>query len=199
MVGYSDAQAYGFAALFGLVQDLKLYAFKVVSGQPALDLSKYSLSASMANLGAVAGTFPETFLCSIFLPRSWVCAGFEVSLTERDRTISLVGHCTVLFLRQVPKHFRDLHRPALYPHYCVQRLLGHHGLEVGDNLLAHGSSSPCASRFFSGFSTITQPLAIIITAMWWKTREQPLRVGMFLAGSALGQLVGQGVSPVLHS
>lgn len=58
VVGYSDSQAYGFAALFGLVTDLKLYAFKVVNGQTALDLSKYSFSSAIANLGAVAGQYP---------------------------------------------------------------------------------------------------------------------------------------------
>ncbi|KAF2162953.1 hypothetical protein M409DRAFT_26805 [Zasmidium cellare ATCC 36951] len=104
IVSYSDTQAYGFAALFGLVQDLKLYALKVAGdGQVTIDLSKYSFSSSITNLGAVAG------------------------------------------------------------------------------------------QFFYRFSTITQPLAIIITSMWWKTQEQPLRVVLFIAGSALGQLVGQAI------
>lgn len=66
VVGYSDSQAYGFAALFGLVQDLKLYALKVVNGQPSLDLSKYSLSAAIANLGAVAGQYPLLALAQYF-------------------------------------------------------------------------------------------------------------------------------------
>ena len=53
-MSYADNQAYGFAALFGLVQDLKLYTLKVVAGNVVLDTSKYSFSAAIATLGAVA-------------------------------------------------------------------------------------------------------------------------------------------------
>jgi MFS family permease len=79
------------------------------------------------------------------------------------------------------------------------------------------------TRFFYGFSQIVQPLAIIITVMWyapaltfsstpssqkkkkkkasnavsehrWKTTEQPLRIGIIIAGNALGSLVGTGIN-----
>ncbi|KAK4498080.1 hypothetical protein PRZ48_010736 [Zasmidium cellare] len=146
VVGYSDSQAYGFAALFGLVTDLKLFAFKTVNGQAALDLSKYSLSASIANLGAVAGQYPLLAAAQYFSYGKFNCV-----------FVIYTGLLSILTI--VCKDFSDI----------------------------------MALRFFYGFATITQPLAIIITSMWWKTREQPLRVGLFIAGSALGQLVGQGV------
>lgn len=36
-------------------------------------------------------------------------------------------------------------------------------------------------------------MAIIIAVMWWKTSEQPLRIGTVIAGNAIGSLVGNGV------
>ena len=54
LLGYADTQAYGFAALFGMVRDLKLFAIKLVQGEPELDTSKYQLSAAIATLGSVA-------------------------------------------------------------------------------------------------------------------------------------------------
>ncbi|KAK2801450.1 hypothetical protein FQN51_005344 [Onygenales sp. PD_10] len=50
-----------------------------------------------------------------------------------------------------------------------------------------------ALRFFVGFGVLVQPLVIIITTMWWKTHEQPLRMGIGIAGTAFGSLFGQGV------
>ncbi|KIW37758.1 hypothetical protein, variant [Exophiala oligosperma] len=50
-----------------------------------------------------------------------------------------------------------------------------------------------ALRFFTGLSVVTQPLSILVTSMWWKSQEQPLRAGVYISGTALGALVGQGV------
>lgn len=49
------------------------------------------------------------------------------------------------------------------------------------------------SSFFSGFATVVSPLSVIITQMWWKTNEQPLRMGTYITGAALGNLLGQGI------
>lgn len=54
IVSYADTQAYGFAALFGLVNDLKLFVLKAVGGKPVIDTTKYQLSAGMSPLGAAA-------------------------------------------------------------------------------------------------------------------------------------------------
>jgi hypothetical protein len=51
-VGYADSQAYGFAALFGLIQDLELYSATLVNGAVVVDTAKYQLTAGMASLGA---------------------------------------------------------------------------------------------------------------------------------------------------
>lgn len=58
-LGQGDSQAYGFAALFGLVADLKLYTIKLVGGAISLDLTKYSLTAGIASLGAAVVCVPS--------------------------------------------------------------------------------------------------------------------------------------------
>ena len=54
VVGYSDGQAYGFAALFGLVEDLKLFTATVVDGHLVLDTSKYQLTSGITSVGGAA-------------------------------------------------------------------------------------------------------------------------------------------------
>jgi MFS transporter, ACS family, allantoate permease len=53
-MAYADTQAHGFAAIFGMVQDLKLFVVKLVDGKPSIDTTKYQLSSGMTTLGAVA-------------------------------------------------------------------------------------------------------------------------------------------------
>lgn len=50
LIRYAVSQAYGFAALFGLVEDLGLYTARVVDGKVVLNTTKYSLSAGMVSL-----------------------------------------------------------------------------------------------------------------------------------------------------
>lgn len=52
IVGYADSQAYGFAALFGLVKDLNLFTETIVNGEVVMDTTKYQLSAGIVSLGA---------------------------------------------------------------------------------------------------------------------------------------------------
>lgn len=54
VIGYSDGQAYGFAALFGLVEDLKLFTATFVDGHAILDTSKYQLTSGITSLGGAA-------------------------------------------------------------------------------------------------------------------------------------------------
>ncbi|KAI7973456.1 hypothetical protein EIK77_000077 [Talaromyces pinophilus] len=54
LIGYADGQAFGFSALFGLVQDLKLFTVSLVNGQPVVDESKYQLAAGIVSLGGAA-------------------------------------------------------------------------------------------------------------------------------------------------
>lgn len=51
---YADAQAYGTAAIFGLIQDLGLYTILVLDGAVVVDISRYSMAAGIYFLGAVA-------------------------------------------------------------------------------------------------------------------------------------------------
>ncbi|KAH8701558.1 major facilitator superfamily domain-containing protein [Talaromyces proteolyticus] len=146
VIGYADSQAYGFAALFGLVQDLELFTLSVVNGQLALDTTKYQLSAGITSLGGAAGQYLLLFLAQL-LPAGIV--------------------------------------------YGV--MLVYAGLLALLTVICHNFSQIMALRFFYGFTQIQQPLAIIITVMWWKTREQPLRLGIVIAGNALGSLIGNGV------
>jgi MFS transporter, ACS family, allantoate permease len=53
-IAYADTQAYGFAALFGLVEDLRLFTVSVVKGQPVIDTTRYQFSAGIAALGSIA-------------------------------------------------------------------------------------------------------------------------------------------------
>ncbi|PMD31885.1 MFS general substrate transporter [Hyaloscypha variabilis F] len=50
-----------------------------------------------------------------------------------------------------------------------------------------------ALRFFYGFQVVTTPVFIMICGMWWKTEEQPLRIGIWISGQAFGSIVGQGI------
>jgi MFS transporter, ACS family, allantoate permease len=49
-------------------------------------------------------------------------------------------------------------------------------------------------RFLYGFQVVGTPVNIIITAMWWRTEEQALRVAVWFAGAPFGALVGQAFS-----
>lgn len=49
LLQYSDTQSYGFAAIFGLIQDLKLYEFTA----QGLSLTKYQWTSSIANFGSM--------------------------------------------------------------------------------------------------------------------------------------------------
>ncbi|KIW73782.1 hypothetical protein PV04_01874 [Phialophora macrospora] len=146
IVSYADTQAYGFAAIFGLVQDLKLFVVKIVGGTPAIETSKYQLSAGISTLGAVAGQYPLLLLAQ-HLPVGRFYGA----------VIIYIGITAILVI--VCNDFADI----------------------------------TALRFFSGFAVVAQPLSIIITSMWWKNKEQPLRAGIYISGTAIGSLAGQGV------
>lgn len=61
-----DSGAYGIAAIFGLIQDLKLYT--VVSTNPViLDLTKYSWTNSILTFGnVIVGSLPDSLLLRPF-------------------------------------------------------------------------------------------------------------------------------------
>lgn len=66
IVGYADGQAYGFAALFGLVKDLKLFTETIVNGEVVMDTTKYQLSAGILSLGAaVVSTWSRVFISKV--------------------------------------------------------------------------------------------------------------------------------------
>ncbi|CEL03049.1 hypothetical protein ASPCAL04207 [Aspergillus calidoustus] len=147
LIGYADGQAYGFAALFGLAEDMKLFAFKLVEGGIEIDTSKYQLTAGITSLGGAAGQYLLLFPAQL-LPAGRVYGVIVV----------YIGVLAIL------------------------------------TIVCENFSQIMALRFFYGFSQIVQPLAIIITVMWWKTTEQPLRIGIIIAGNALGSLVGTGIN-----
>ncbi|CAK7216880.1 hypothetical protein SBRCBS47491_002980 [Sporothrix bragantina] len=143
---YADAQAYGIAAIFGLVQDLGLYSLSVVDGAVVLDLSRYSMTACIYYLGAVAGMYPLLLLAQR-LPIGRFLGGF----------IIFIGTLALL------------------------------------TITCHDYAGILTLRFFFGFQSVLTPLCIIITAMWWKTSEQPLRTGVWSGGAAIGNLCGQAI------
>ncbi|KAL2862519.1 major facilitator superfamily domain-containing protein [Aspergillus lucknowensis] len=147
LIGYADGQAFGFAALFGLVEDMQLFVVKIVGGEVVLDTNKYQLAAGITSLGGAIGQYLLLF------PAQFLPAG-------------LVYGTIVIYIG-------------------VLALL---------TIVCENFSQIMALRFFYGFSQVVQPLSIIITVMWWKTREQPLRIGFVIAGNALGSLVGTGIN-----
>lgn len=50
---YTDVQAYGMAAIFGLIQDLKLFVATISDGKIVLGLTKYQWSNSIVNCGSM--------------------------------------------------------------------------------------------------------------------------------------------------
>ncbi|KAJ5126487.1 major facilitator superfamily domain-containing protein [Penicillium atrosanguineum] len=126
LVGYADSQAYGFAALFGLVEDLGLFIAKVVDGKIVLDTTKYQLSAGMTSLGGAAGQY------LLLLPAQLLPSGVVYGLIQ-----FYIGTLALL--------------------------------------------------------TIVCKDTAQIMALRWKTAEQPLRIGVIIAGNAVGSLVGNGV------
>lgn len=54
-IAYADTQAYGFAALFGLVEDLNLFTVSgIIKGQTVIDTTRYQFSAGITALGSMA-------------------------------------------------------------------------------------------------------------------------------------------------
>ncbi|KAF1823031.1 MFS general substrate transporter [Dissoconium aciculare CBS 342.82] len=148
-LGYADAQAFGFAAIFGMIQDLKLYHIPVINGVARVDLldtERYSLAAAMPQLG------------------------------------SLVLPMIALYLAQYVSYGKLLGIMGVYT-----------GLLATLTVVCRGYEDVLALRFFYGLTSVIGALAVIVTPMWWKTDEQPLRVGTYIAGSALGNLIGQAV------
>jgi MFS transporter, ACS family, allantoate permease len=69
LLAYTDAQAYGMAAIFGLIQDLKLFVATISDGKIVLDLTKYQWSNSITNCGSmfVSTSFPDTSIVSVLV------------------------------------------------------------------------------------------------------------------------------------
>ncbi|CAL5866024.1 uncharacterized protein PFLUO_LOCUS231 [Penicillium psychrofluorescens] len=126
IVGYADSQAYGFAALFGLVKDLKLFTETIVNGEVVMDTTKYQLSAGIVSLGAAVGPY-LLLLPAQLLPVGLVYGGM----------LLYIGVLAIL------------------------------------TIVCHDFAQ--------------------IMALRWKTKEQPLRLGLMIAGNALGSLIGNGV------
>ena len=59
MIGFADSGAFGFAALFGLVKDLKLYTVQIVNGEQTQNTDRYSWAAAIYNLGSAAVLISE--------------------------------------------------------------------------------------------------------------------------------------------
>jgi len=146
LLAYTDAQAYGMAAIFGLIQDLKLFVATISDGKIVLDLTKYQWSNSITNCGSMFGEYPILILAQ-FLPLGKFTSGV---MMYSGLLALLVITCS---------DFADI----------------------------------MALRFFYGFQAVTTPLFVIISTMWWKTSEQPLRIGIWASGASFGSIVGQGI------
>ncbi|GAM37799.1 MFS allantoate transporter [Talaromyces pinophilus] len=55
-------------------------------------------------------------------------------------------------------------------------------------------SGAMALRFFFGFHVVLSPLHILVTGMWWRSEEQPTRIGVWSCGASLGSVAGQAMN-----
>lgn len=58
-MNYADSQAYGFAALFGLVDDLQLFVATIVDGKVVLNTTKYQVTSGISSIGGVVVSVRE--------------------------------------------------------------------------------------------------------------------------------------------
>lgn len=125
VVGYSDGQAYGFAALFGLVEDLKLFTATIVDGHLVLDTSKYQLTSGITSLGGAA--------VSIIRKHPLIT---EETLTTHQRatgTISASVSGTAPTGRHCIRRYVDVHWPYGPLDYCLSKLCADNDPEVCPN------------------------------------------------------------------
>lgn len=72
------------------------------------------------------------------------------------------------------------------------------GVTLACMAAAHNFSSLMATRFFLGaFEASVAPSFVAITQMWWRRREQTVRVASWYAMNGLTNMVSGGISPVL--
>ncbi|KIX95107.1 uncharacterized protein Z520_09023 [Fonsecaea multimorphosa CBS 102226] len=140
-----DSGAYGIAAIFGLITDLKLYTIVSVN-PPVLSLTKYSWTNSILTFAALVGQYPLLLLAQK-LPVGKYLTGI----------ILYSGALALLFLT-----LRDF-------------------------------AGTMALKFFYGFQGVSLPVCILLSSMWWKTEEQPLRIGLWMCGASVGAIVGQAL------
>ncbi|OAL26720.1 hypothetical protein AYO22_04073 [Fonsecaea multimorphosa] len=140
-----DSGTYGIAAIFGMIQDLKLYTVKSID-PVVLDLTRYSWSNSILTFGLLAGQYPLLLLAQ------------KVPIGKYMTGIILyTGALSLLFLTL-------------------------------DNF-----AGTMVLRFFYGFQGAGLPACVLLSSMWWKTEEQPLRIGLWMTGASIGAIVGQSL------
>jgi hypothetical protein len=156
LIGYADGQAFGFSALFGLVQDLKLFTLTLVNGQPVLDQTKYQLAAGIVSLGGAAVRRTESN--SIYPNANMTIVTGSIS-SSISRTASAIRN-RLWGIYRLCRHYGDTNN-------CLHKLPANYGSQVRKHYshdFLHILNR--SSRFFYGFSQVLQPMAIIIVAMW---------------------------------
>lgn len=150
LLQYSDTQSYGVAAIFGLIQDLKLYSF---TPDFHLDLHKYQWSTSIANFGSMFVYFAsEVKRC---LRWQQFQAQYPLLIIAQFLPLGKFTSVMVLYsgllalLFIVWKDFADI----------VALRYARLGHLTSFDLTLH--------RFFYGFQLVTTPLFIMICAMWY--------------------------------
>ncbi|KIW93704.1 uncharacterized protein Z519_05018 [Cladophialophora bantiana CBS 173.52] len=133
-----DSQAFGVAAIFGLIQDLKLYT--IISTNP----SQYPLLVLAQRL-PIGKYMTEVVMYSGALSLLF---------------LTLNNFAGTMALRRV-------------------------------NISLYSTVYLMTIRFFYGFQGVGLSVCILISSMWWKTEEQPLRIELWMCGASIGAIVGQ--------
>jgi hypothetical protein len=121
VIGYSDGQAYGFAALFGLVEDLKLFTATFVDGHAILDTSKYQLTSGITSLGGAA----VSMRIHLLITRETLTA-----LSTASGAISSSLSSPAPTGRHCLRRYVDLHWPYRYLDHCMSKLCPDNGPKV---------------------------------------------------------------------
>jgi MFS family permease len=176
---YMDKALLNSAAQFGIVEDLGLYEIKLVDKIATLNLNKFSNVTLIFYWGYfVGGKSPSTSFGTSLDEHNIGIAFPAVYLAQRLPT-GKFSSVAIMIWGVVTISTAGV---KTYPGFMVQRF--------SRSLPSHVLLLKL-DRFFLGVcEAAISPAFSLITAMWYKPTEQPLRFAVWYASTGLGGLVG---------
>jgi hypothetical protein len=176
---YMDKALLNSAAQFGIAEDLGLYEIQLVDKIATLNLNKFSNVTLIFYWGYfVGGKSPSTYFGTILDEHNIGIAFPAVYLAQRLPT-GKFSSVAIMIWGVVTISTAGV---KTYPGFMVQRF--------SRSLPSHVLLLKL-DRFFLGVcEAAISPAFSLITAMWYKPTEQPLRFAVWYASTGLGGLVG---------